>query len=131
MALGRRVMWSLVAVAIVLGVLLANETPWWTRALAGTTYVVVVALLVRSVLDDLPRGVRHWGRGIWGRTSWQGKYLMGLVALLSVGALLLAFAPYPVAVGAGIALAGTLRIVGLVCVIGWIGSAAVNLVRGR
>jgi len=129
--LGRRVVWSLFGAAIVLGILLATEAPWWTRALSGVAYVVVLALLLRRVRADLPRGVSHWGRGIWGRAAWQGKYLIALLLLLSVGVLLLAFAPYAVAAAAGIVLGGVLRILGIVCVIGWVGWAAVNLVRGR
>jgi Flp pilus assembly protein TadD len=129
--LGRRVVFSLFGAAIVLGILLATEAPWWTRALGGGVYVGVLALLVRRVQADLPRGVSQWGRGIWGRVSWQGKYLIGLLLLLSIGVLLLSFAPYAVAVAAGIVLAGVLRVVGIVCVIGWIGWAGVNLVRGR
>jgi Flp pilus assembly protein TadD len=129
--LGRRVLWSLFGAAIVLGILLVTEAPWWTRALSGTAYVGVLALLLQRVRVQLPRGVGQWGRGIWGRVTWQGKYLIGLLALLSVGVLLLAFAPYPVAAAAGIVLGSTLRVLGIVCVIGWIGFAAVNLVRGR
>ena len=129
--LGRRVVWSLFGAAIVLGILLATEAPWWTRAVSGLAYVAVVGLLVHRVREQLPRGVSQWGRGIWGRASWQGKYLIGLLLLLSVGVLLLAFAPHSVAVAAGITLGGVLRILGMVCVIGWIGYAAVNLVRGR
>lgn len=129
--LGRRILWSLFAAAIVLGILLATEGPWWTRALAGTAYVVVLALLARDVLTHLPRGVSRWGRGIFGRARWQGKYLLGLLALLSIGVLLLAFAPYTVAVGSALVLGSVLRVLGFVCVIGWVGFAAVNLVRGR
>lgn len=129
--LGRRVVWSLLGAAIVLGLLLATEAPWWARALGGATYAGVLALLVHQVRAQLPRGVSRWGRGIWRRATWQGKYLIGLLALLSVGVLLLALAPYPVAAAAGIALASILRVLGIVCVIGWIGFAAVNLVRGR
>lgn len=129
--LGRRVVWSLFGAAIVLGILLATEAPWWTRAVSGLAYVAVVGLLVHRVREQLPRGVSQWGRGIWGRARWQGKYLIGLLLLLSVGVLLLAFAPHSVAVAAGIMLGGVLRVLGMVCVIGWIGYAAVNLVRGR
>jgi Flp pilus assembly protein TadD len=129
--LGRRVAFSLFGAAIVLGILLATEAPWWARALSGGAYVGVLALLLRRVRADLPRGVSQWGRGLWGRVSWQGKYLIGLLLLLSIGVLLLAFAPYPVAAAAGILLAGVLRVLGIICVIGWIGWAAVNLVRGR
>jgi Flp pilus assembly protein TadD len=129
--LGRRIMWSLFPAAIVLGILLATEAPWWSRALAGVAYAVAVALLVRDVLTHLPRGVSRWGRGIFKRARWQGKYLLGLLALLSVGVLLLAFAPYSIAVGAGIALGSVLRVLGIICVIGWVSLAAVNLVRGK
>jgi Flp pilus assembly protein TadD len=129
--LGRRVMWSLFAAAIVLGVLLVTAAPWWTRALAGTAYVTVVAVLVRGVLRDLPRGVGRWGRGLFGRARWQGKYLLALLALLSVAVVVMAVAPYTVAAGAGIVLAGVLRTVGVICVVGWVGMALVNLVRGR
>ena len=45
--LGRRVMWSLFAAAIVLGILLVTGAPWWSRALAGAAYVAVVVVLVR------------------------------------------------------------------------------------
>ncbi|GAA1921170.1 hypothetical protein GCM10009797_13650 [Nocardioides hwasunensis] len=131
LVLGRRVVLSLLGAAIVLGALLVNEAPWWTRALSGAAYVVVVAVLVRGVRDLLPPGVGQWGRGMWSRTQWRGKYLVGLLALLSLGVLLLAFAPHPVAAAAGIVLATVLRVLGLVCVLGWIGMALVNLVRGR
>ncbi|NPD03079.1 tetratricopeptide repeat protein [Nocardioides sp. zg-1308] len=127
----RRVVWSLCGVAIVLGVLLVTEAPWWARALSGTAYVAVLATLLHRVRVQLPRGVSRWGRGIWGRTRWQGRYLIGLLVLLSVAVLLLAFAPYPVAAGAGLVLGGILRVLGVLCVIGWIGAAAVNLARGR
>ena len=129
--LGRRVVWSLLGAAIVLGILLATEAPWWTRAASGAAYAGVLTVLVHRVQADLPRGVSQWGRGIWGRAAWQGKYLLALLALLSVGVLLLAFAPYPVAAAAGIVLGSVLRVLGIVCVLGWIGWAAVNLVRGR
>ena len=43
----------------------------------------------------------------------------------------MAFAPYAVAAGAGIVLAGVLRTVGVICVVGWVVMALVNLVRGR
>ena len=129
--LGRRIMWSLFAAALVLGILLATEAPWWTRALAGTAYVVVLVRLVRGVLTHLPRGVSRWGRGLFGRAKWQGKYLLGLLALLSVAVLLLALAPYPVAVGSALVLASVLRVVGLACIVGWVVMAGVNLVRGR
>ena len=131
LVLGRRIMWSLFAAAVVLGVLLATEAPWWTRALAGAAYVGVLALLVRDVLAHLPRGVSRWGRGIFGRVKWQGKYLLGLLALLSFGVLLLSLAPYPVAVGSALVLASLLRVVGFVCIIGWVVMAGVNLARGR
>ncbi len=129
--LGRRVLWSLLGAALVLGVLLATEAPWWSRALSGAAYVGVVAWLLHRVRSQLPRGVGQWGRGIWRRTRWQGRYLMGLLLLLTVGVLLLAFAPYSVAVAAGIVLAGALRVIGIICVMGWVVFAAINLVRGR
>jgi Flp pilus assembly protein TadD len=129
--LGRRVMWSLAAAAIVLGILLVAEAPWWSRAASGAAYLGTVVVLLRRFREQLPRGVSRWGRGIWGRTHWQGRYLIALTALLSVGVLLLAFAPYSVAAAAGLVLASVLRVVGFLCVIGWIGYAAINLVRGR
>lgn len=129
--LGRRVMWSLFAAAIVLGILLVTGAPWWSRALAGAAYVAVVVVLVRHVVRDLPRGVGSWGRGLFRRTRWQGKYLLALLALLSVAVVVMAFAPYAVAAGAGIVLAGVLRTVGFICVVGWVVMALVNLVRGR
>jgi Flp pilus assembly protein TadD len=129
--LGRRVLWSLFGAALVLGVLLGLEAPWWSRALGGAAYVGFVAWLVQRVRSQLPRGVGRWGRGIWRRTRWQGKYLIGLLTVLTVGVLLLAFAPYAVAVATGIALGGSLQVLGVVCVAGWIGYAAINLVRGR
>ena len=129
--LGRRVMWSMFAAAIVLGILLVTGAPWSARALAGTAYVAVVAVLVRGVVRDLPRGVGRWGRGLFRRVRWQGRYLLALLALLSVAVVVMSFAPYAVAAGAGIVLAGVLRTVGFVCVIGWVVVALVNLVRGR
>ena len=129
--LGRRVMWSLFAAAVVLGVLLVTEAPWWSRAVAGATYVGVVAVLVRGVVRDLPRGVRRWGRGLFGRARWQGKYLLALLAVLSVAVLVMSLAPYAVAAGAGLALAAILRTVGVICVVGWVVMALANLVRGR
>ncbi len=83
------------------------------------------------VRAELPAGVSQWGRGLWGRTRWTGRYLMALLLLLAVGVLLLAFAPYAVAVAAGLALASSLQVLGFVCVLGWLGYAVVNLVRGR
>jgi hypothetical protein len=91
----------------------------------------VVVVLARHVVRDLPRGVGSWGRGLFRRARWQGKYLLALLALLSVAVVVMAFAPYAVAAGAGIVLAGVIRTVGVICVIGWIGYAAVNLARGR
>jgi Flp pilus assembly protein TadD len=129
--LGRRVLWSLFGAAVVLGIMLATGAPWWARALAGTAYVGAVALLVHRVRAQLPTGVSQWGRGIWGRTRWTGRYLMVLLLFLSVGVLLLAFAPYAVATAAGLALASSLQVLGFVCVLGWLGYAVVNLVRGR
>ncbi|GAA5128828.1 hypothetical protein GCM10023339_57210 [Alloalcanivorax gelatiniphagus] len=129
--LGRRVLWSLFGAAVVLGILLGAEAPWWSRALSGTAYVGFVAWLLHRVRSQLPRGVSRWGRGLWGRAKWQGKYLIGLLTVLTVGVLLLAFAPHGVAVAAGLALAGSLQVLGVVCVIGWIGYAAISLVRGR
>lgn len=129
--LGRRVLWSLFGAAVVLGIMLATGAPWWARALGGAAYVAVVALLLHRVRAELPAGVRHWGRGLWGRTRWTGRYLMALLLFLSVGVLLLAFAPSAVAVPAGVALASTLQVLGFVCVLGWLGYAVVNLVRGR
>lgn len=129
--LGRRILFSLLAVALLLGILLATGAPWWSRASSGAAYVGVVAWLLHRVRAQLPRGVSQWGRGIWGRTRWQGKYLIGLLALCTVSVLLLAFAPYPVAAAAGLALGTVLRVLGVVCVIGWVVMAAVNLVRGR
>ena len=129
--LGRRVMWSLFAAAVVLGILLVTGAPWWSRALAGAAYVAVVVVLVRRVVRDLPRGVGRWGRGLFRRARWQGKYLLALLALLSVAVVVMAFAPYAVAAGAGIVLAGVLRTVGVICVVGWAVMALVNLVRGR
>lgn len=129
--LGRRVLWSLFGAAVVLGIMLATGAPWWARALGGAAYVGVVALLVHRVRAQLPAGVRHWGRGLWGRTRWSGRYLIALLVFLSVGVLLLAFAPAAVAVPAGVALASSLQVLGFVCVLGWLGYAVVNLVRGR
>ena len=129
--LGRRVLWSMLAAALVLGVLIGTGAPWWTRALSGVAYVVVLAVLVQRLRRELPRGVSRWGRGLWGRTRWQGRYLIGLLLLLSVAVLLLAFAPYAVAAAAGVTLAAVLQVLGIVCVIGWVIWAAVNLVRGR
>lgn len=129
--LGRRIMWSLLAAALVLGILLISEAPWWSRALTGTAYAVVLVLLVHDVVAHLPSGVSRWGRGIFGRATWQGKYLLGLLALLSTCVLLLAFAPYTVALAAGLLLVVVLRVLGVVCVIGWVVMAGVNLVRGR
>jgi Flp pilus assembly protein TadD len=129
--LGRRVLWSLLGAAVVLGIMLATGAPWCTRALGGTAYVAVAALLVRRVRAQLPAGVSRWGRGIWGRTRWTGRYLMALLLFLSVGVLLLAFAPHAVATAAAIALASSLQVLGFVCVLGWLGYAVVNLVRGR
>jgi Flp pilus assembly protein TadD len=129
--LGRRVLWSLFGAAVVLGTMLATGAPWGARALGGVAYVAVVALLVHRVRARLPSGVSQWGRGIWGRTGWTGRYLMALLLLVSVGVLLLAFAPSSVAAAAGIALASSLQVIGFVCILGWLGYAAVNLVRGR
>lgn len=129
--LGRRVLWSLLGAALVLGTMLATGAPWWARALAGAAYVAVLALLVHRVRAQLPSGVRRWGRGIWGRTRWTGRYLVALLLFLSVGVLLLAFTPDAVAAAAGIALATSLQVLGFVCVLGWLGYGAVNLVRGR
>ena len=129
--LGRRIMWSLLAAALTLGVLLVSEAPWWSRALAGAAYLATLGVLLHRFREHLPRGVSRWGRGIFRRAGWQGKYLLGLLALLSCGVLLLAFAPYDVAAASGIVLATVLRVLGLVCVVGWLGMAAVNLVRGR
>ncbi|NYE38828.1 Flp pilus assembly protein TadD [Nocardioides cavernae] len=129
--LGRRVLWSLLGAAIVLGILLATGAPWWARALSGVAYVGVLGWLLHRVRSQLPRGVSQWGRGIWRRTRWQGKYLIGLLTLCTVGVLLLAFAPSPIAAAAGVALGSSLQLIGMVCVLGWIGVAAVNLVRGR
>lgn len=131
LSLGRRIMWSLVAAALVLGILLVNEAPWWSRALTGAAYVTVLVLLVRDVLSHLPGGVSRWGRGIFGRARWQGRYLLGLLALLSTCVLLLAFAPYTIALSAGVLLVVVLRVVGTVCVVGWVVMAGANLVRGR
>ena len=61
--------------------------------LAGAAIMAVLATLVHRVRVQLPRVVSRWGRGIWGRTRWQGRYLIGLLVLLSVAVLLLAFAP--------------------------------------
>ena len=83
------------------------------------------------MVRDLPRGVGRWGRGLFRRARWQGKYLLALLALLSVAVVVMAFAPYAVAAGAGIVLAGVLRTVGVICVVGWVVMALVNLVRGR
>lgn len=129
--LGRRIMWSMFAAAAVLGVLLVTEAPWWSRVLTGAGYLGVLALLLRRFRDHLPRGVSRWGRGLFARAHWQGKYLLGLLALLSVGVLLLAFAPYPVAAASGVLLLGVLRVLGIACIVGWIAMAAINLVRGR
>jgi Flp pilus assembly protein TadD len=129
--LGRRVMWSLLVAAIVMGALLVNEAPWWSRALAGTAYAAVLSLVVRGVVRELPRGVGRWGRGLFGRVDWRAKYLIGLLALLSGAVLLMAYAPYEVAAGAGIVLVAILRTLGLICIVGWIVMAGVNLVRGK
>lgn len=129
--LGRRLMWSLFAAVVVLGVLLVTEAPWWSRLLAGAAYVGGVAVLVRKVVRDLPRGVGRWGRGLFGRVQWQGKYLLALLGLLSVAVLVMSVAPYAVAAGAGLVLAAVLRTVGILCVVGWVVLALVNLVRGR
>jgi len=129
--LGRRVLWSLFGAAVVLGIMLAAGAPWWARAVGGAAYVGAVALLAHRVRAQLPSGVSQWGRGIWGRTRWTGRYLMLLLLVLSVGVLLLAFAPHSAAVAAGLALASSLQVLGFVCVLGWLGYAVVNLVRGR
>ncbi|MCP3421074.1 tetratricopeptide repeat protein [Nocardioides pinisoli] len=129
--LGRRVLWSLLGAALVLVIMLATGAPWWARALAGAAYVAVLVLLVQRVRAQLPSGVRRWGRGIWGRTRWTGRYLVALVLFLSVGVLLLAFAPSAVATGAGVAIAASLQVLGFVCILGWLGYGVVNLVRGR
>lgn len=131
LVLARRVLWSMCAAAVVLGTLLAQDAPWWSRAVAGTAYLVVVVLLVRPLRGHLPAGVTRWGRGLWGRTRWAGRYLLGLLLLLTAAVLLLAFAPQAVAVGAGLALVGVLQVLGVVAVLGWVGYAAVSLVRGR
>jgi Flp pilus assembly protein TadD len=131
LVLGRRILFSLAGTAIVLGILLVNEAPWWARALSGAAYLVVLVWFVSGVRAQLPRGVGQWGRGIWHRTQWRGKYLLALLAFLSVCVLLLAFAPSTVAIVTGLALAATLQVLGPLCVLGWIGYAAVNLVRGR
>lgn len=129
--LGRRIVWSLLAAALTLGVLLVSGAPWWSRALAGAAYVATLGVLLHRFGDHLPRGVSRWGRGMFGRAGWQGRYLIGLLALLSCGVLLLAFAPYGVAAASGIVLVSVLRVLGIICVMGWVGMAAVNLVRGR
>lgn len=129
--LARRVLWSLLGAAVVLGILLATQAPWWSRALSGVAYVGVVAWQVQQVRSQLPSGVGRWGRGLWRRTRWEGRYLLGLLAVLTVAVLLLAFAPSPVAVAAGLALAATLQVMGVVCVAGWIIYAVVSLFRGR
>ena len=129
--LGRRVLWSLFGAAVVLGIMLATGAPWWARSLGGAAYVGAVALLVHRVRTQLPGNVSQWGRGIWGRTRWTGRYLMALLLFLSVGVLLLAFAPHDVAVAAGLALASSLQVLGFLCVLGWLAYAVVNLVRGR
>ena len=47
-------------------------------------------------------------------------------------AALLALArPIAESVAAGLVLGGVLRVLGVLCVVGWIGFAAVSLVRGR
>lgn len=131
LVLARRVLWSLVAAAVVLGGLLGAEQPWWTRALAGAVYVAVVALLVRRVRNQLPRGVARWSRGLWRRTGWAGRHLLALLVVATVGVLLLALAPQQVAVAAGAAmLLGMQLLLGL-GVLGWLGYAVVGLVRGR
>lgn len=127
----RRVLWSLAVVAVVLGALLAVGAPWCTRAVAGIAYVGLVGVLLQRVRSELPRGLARWGRGLWRRARWSGRYLMGLLGLVLPTVLVMALAPRPVAVAAGLALAAALRVLGGVAVLVWIGYAAGNLVRGR
>lgn len=131
LVLARRLLWAMCGAAVVLGVLLANEAPWWSRALSGAAFLAVVTVLAGRLRDRLPAGVTRWGRGLWRRTRWQGRYLLGLLTLLTAGVLLLAFAPQQVAVASGLALVGLLQVVGVVAVVGWVGYAAVSLARGR
>ena len=69
----RRVVWSLLGAAIVLGILLATEAPWWTRALSGAAYVGVLAALVHRVRAQLPRGVSQLGPGHLGPDAVAGQ----------------------------------------------------------
>ena len=104
--LGRRIMWSLFAVAIVLGVLLATEAPWWTRALAGTAYAAVLALARPRRRHATCRAASLAGAaGSSGGRSGRAKYLLGLLALLSVGGAAAGVRPLsPWPAGAGLVL---------------------------
>ena len=131
LVLARRVVFSLFGVAIVLGAMVIGGYPWWARAATGAAYVGVVIALARPLHRELPRGVTRWGRGILRRISWRGRYLLGLLALVSVSVGTMAFAPLDAATVAAGALILVLQVGGFVVVMGWIVGAVVNLVRGR
>jgi tetratricopeptide (TPR) repeat protein len=126
----RRLLWVVLGGAVVTGVLLAVEAAYPVRALAGLGLAVGVGLLVRSFLEHLPSGVRSVSalpRALRGWTRW--GVLVLVLAVVTV--VLMSWAPYDVAVVAGLTLLTVLRVGGYVLIAGALLGALRNLVRGR
>jgi tetratricopeptide (TPR) repeat protein len=126
----RRLLWAVLVGALVVGIELGATAPWWLRAVSGVLIALGVAALVRAFLRHLPRGVRSVGtlpRVARGWTRW-GLFLLATAVVTLV---LMSFAPYDVAVGAGLVLVGILRVGGYFFVGAALVGALRNLVRGR
>jgi len=104
-----RVFYALVITSLGLGALVYAKAPWIARAAVGVAFIVVTAWLLRRFNRHLPRGVEHWGRGIFRRVPLQQKYFIIALALFALTDLVMAFSPDEVARLATVAIFGMAR----------------------
>ncbi|UAL28808.1 tetratricopeptide repeat protein [Nocardioides rotundus] len=126
--LGRRALIAIATAGIVLGAMIAQDAPWWSRALVGAAFLAGLGWLLHRFRANLPRGVGQWGREALAAVPRRWQLFYGLLVLV---VLLLAFAPASIAGPAGLGFLGLARVVGLVVILGWLGGALLNLVRRR
>lgn len=127
--LASRLYIALGALGIVLQILAATGAPYLARVITVVALITAYALITHRVTRLLPRGSSIWVRGLFRRSSNWRRLGLVLLAVLTVGVIVMGVAPAELAVSTGAALVVALQFVGIgVVTVGVIG-AVVSLFR--
>ncbi|NYE38826.1 tetratricopeptide (TPR) repeat protein [Nocardioides cavernae] len=94
---GVRLVWPTLLALFVLRAELQLGAPWWGRALTGAVHLTVLGLLVTWFARQVPRGLRHWARGVLSRLTLPLRAIASGLLLFGACVVVTAFAPDRVA----------------------------------